>query len=273
MPNLFERNIATLADRLILLAPAKTPGHEFMGSVEAHSVRYEHLVHALQKLRGSVYLDDGAVQLEQLLPDGRHQVPGDEDCWHLIMLNRQGGLSACVWYHEYENTISADQLRLRECPLAQCSSSRDTFWNAVGSQLARARSDGLRMAEVGGWAVAKESRHTLEGLLLALAGYSLGRIRGGCLALTTATVRHCSSSILRRLGGIPLEGQGRAVPGYYDPRYGCDMEILQFDSRRPNSRYAATIEMLTEKLTNVLACRLPEFGAARSVDQPQMAMA
>jgi hypothetical protein len=131
----------------------------------------------------------------------------------------------------------------------------------VEAELTRAREEYLKYAEVGGWAVAKESRCTSEGLLLALAGYSLGRICGGCLGLTTATVRHCSSSILRRLGGSPLEAGGKAVPSYYDPKYDCHMEILRFDSRKPNAKYADVIELLREKMANVKVIALPSKEA------------
>jgi hypothetical protein len=106
--------------------------------------------------------------------------------------------------------------------------------------------------------------------MLALAGYSLGRIRGGCLGITTATVRHCSSSILRRLGGATLEADGVTVPRYYDPRYRCDMEVLRFDSRNPNTKYLHLIELLREKLANALVAVMPDFSdpifAHRSIE-------
>ena len=260
MPNLFERNIVALADRLVVLAPSKTSDFGVFRNVEDHSERHQHFVHALQRMRGGIYLNDGAVQQDQLLPDGRHQVPEDDSSWHFIMLNPQGQLSACAWYHEFENTVSTDELRVRDCPLARSRASRDTFWTAVEGQLARARREGLRVAEVGGWAVAEGSRHTANGLILALGLFSLGRLRGECLGFTTATVRHCSSSILRTLGYKPLEAQGQPVPTYFDPRYGCDMEMLQFDSRRPNARYAGLIEQLREKLANVLVTTMSDFS-------------
>jgi hypothetical protein len=87
--------------------------------------------------------------------------------------------------------------------------------------------------------------------VLALAGYSLGRIRGDCLGITTATVRHCSSSILRRLGGAPLATGEATVPRYYDPRYDCDMEILRFDSRYPGKKYASLVKLLQQKMSEI----------------------
>jgi hypothetical protein len=117
--------------------------------------------------------------------------------------------------------------------------------------MGRARRHGLQYAELGGWAVAREHRRTGEGLLLALAAYSLGKAFGGALGLTTATVRHASATILRRLGGASLEVDGRAVPAYYDPRYRCDMELLRFDSRQPNPKYGPIIDELKQRLATV----------------------
>jgi hypothetical protein len=100
-------------------------------------------------------------------------------------------------------------------------------------------------------------------LVLALAAYSLGRIFGGALGITTATVRHSSSTILRRLGGSHLEVDGSRVPPYYDPQYKCEMELLKFDSRRPAAKYHGVIELLKEKLTRVLV-----IGPRRPAEMP-----
>ncbi len=60
---------------------------------------------------------------------------------------------------------------------------------------------------------------------------------GGCPAHVTATVKHRSSAILRRLGGSSLKFQGQELPRYYDPEYECEMEILKFETRSLNSRF------------------------------------
>src|SRR5215212_2543785 len=209
MLRMLERTIRSLDERLLLLAP---PGEvpTFFRHVETDEHRDRHFVREMQKLRGSIYLDDGAVQRHHLSSDGLHQTPEDEKSWHLLTLDERQRVTGCAWYLEHDNEVRVDDLRVRECPLARVKAWRRTLWQGVEAELARARSEYLRYAEVGGWAVAKESRCTSEGLLLALAGYSLGRICGGCLGITTATVRHCSSSILRRLGGAPLDADGLA---------------------------------------------------------------
>lgn len=251
MLSLMERNIAAIEKRLVLLAPPSVVLPRVLRRVVPDSTRHSRLVDQVQRLRGSIYVQDGAVRPHQLSSDGRHQTPEDARSWHLIMSDRAGGVSACVWYREHAHSVSPESLRVRACPLNQQGHWNQTLRSAVESELARARRDGFGYAEVGGWAVAPKSRCTAEGLLLALAAYSLGRLFGGALGLTTATVRHSSSTILRRIGGAPLEGSGATVPSYFDPAYGCEMELLRFDSRRPNPRYAPLIEALKDRLTNV----------------------
>ena len=167
------------------------------------------------------------------------------------MQGKDGRISACAWYLEHSAEASIQDLRVRNCPLGGSSEWRDTLVGAVDAEIARAGSEKLHYAEVGGWAVSRACRCTSEGLLLALAAYSLGRRLGGVLGITTATVRHSSSTILRRLGGTSLEFDGRVVPSYFDPKYNCEMELLRFDSRRPNRKYAGLVELLRERLSNV----------------------
>ena len=254
MLTLLDRTIASLDQRLVLLAPkASVPA--FFKNVEADSRRHRRFVREMQKLRGSIYLSDGALGREQLTPDGLHETEEDEKSWHLLMVDERQRVTGCAWYLEHDNSATVDDLRVRHSPLARMTEWRDQLWKGVESELARARRAHIRYAEVGGWAVSKTSRCTSEGLVLALAGYSLGRLRGGCLGITTATVRHCSSSILRRLGGAPLEADGAAVPSYYDPRYKCEMEILRFDSRHPKAKFGRLIESLQQKMATCAGYR------------------
>jgi hypothetical protein len=88
-------------------------------------------------------------------------------------------------------------------------------------------------------------------LRIALGMFSVARLMGGCIGVTTATERHCSSSILRRIGGSSLNTKGVEIPRYFDPRYDCQMEILRFDSSRPNPRFERWIEELRRYLSAV----------------------
>jgi hypothetical protein len=142
---------------------------------------------------------------------------------------------------------------------------RRPLLEALDDEIARAHDNQLNYVEVGGWAVAGENRGgNAEGLVLALAGYSLGRLRGGCLGTTTATVRHCSSAILRKIGGHSLKVDDSEIPSYFDPRYRCEMEILSFDSRRPASRYANLVDRLSERLVRVLVVAREDSAPAVS---------
>ena len=205
MLKLLERSIAMLQGRLLLVAPEQVQVRSVapFKNVIADPGGRSGMLAEIQRLRGGIYTQDGALQPQQLSHDGRHCTEEDHNSWHLLFLNRAGRVSACVWYRDLGRTPSFDQLRVGSTPLA-AGDHRDQVANAVEGELARARREGLSYAEVGGWAVTPESRCTSEGLLLALGAYSLGRLLGGALGMTTATVRHASSAILRRLGGSSL---------------------------------------------------------------------
>ena len=251
-----ERAVRTVEQRLILLAPdASIPAG--LTRIQFDPVRHQRLVQSMQKMRGNIYLHDGALRRGQLSADGLHKTPEDERSWHLLTVNSRDEVTGCAWYLQHANTVTADQLRVRNCPLATTEEWRSSLWKAIASDVALARSNKLAYAEVGGWAVSEQSRCTSGGLLLALAGYSLGRICGGAIGITTATVRHCSSTILRRIGGTRLEIDGATIPPYYDPRYDCEMELLRFDSRRPDAKFADLIDLLCEKLSSVLVIGKP----------------
>jgi hypothetical protein len=61
------------------------------------------------------------------------------------------------------------------------------------------------------------------------------------------------------------------VPSYYDPAYDCEMELLRFDSRRPNPKYAGVIERLRETMADICVIGLPEQrGNEERRSQPRM---
>jgi hypothetical protein len=262
MLKLLDRNIATVERRLVLLAPPDARLPEAFHRVTFDASRHQQLVREMQSVRGAIYLQGGYLTQQQLSTDGLHQTPEDEKSWHLLMTDEQGHVTSCAWYLEHQNATSADQLRVRHCPLARTDEWRDRLYAAVESELARARHAGLRYAEVGGWAVSKARRCTSEGLVLALAAYGLCRVLGGALGITTANVTHASSSILRRLGGSYLEINGTPMPAYFDPKYNTMIELLRFDSRRPSAKYLSLIELLKSRLANVPIVTMPRRESA-----------
>lgn len=260
MLKLLERNIEAIDSRLMLIAPQGAAHTSPFGRVHVDTTVHDRLLRDVQRMRGTVYLEDGAVQPHQLSWDGRHQTPEDERSWHLLFMT-ESKVTACAWYLPHAETATFGDTRARKSPLASDPEWQDKLWHAVESDLALARAEGLHYAEVGGWAVAKESRCTSEGLLLALAAYSLGRAFGGAIGMTTATVRHASSAILRRLGGEHLQCHGEGIPAYFDGKYGCTMELLRFDSRRPEAKYAPLVALLHQKLSHVAVIAASEQPA------------
>jgi hypothetical protein len=252
MLRLIERSIEALGHDLLLLAPPQATLPAAFEHQTFDSRRYQSLIHDMQRLRGSIYLREGNIRATQLTRDGRHETAEDQRGWHVLMLDSEGRVSACALYLEYANTVAALDTRVRHCPLLE-----DTEWGsrtvrAVEHEIERARAAGLGFAELGGWAIKPERRGSPDGIMMALATYALSRIRGGALGITTANVQHSCSSILRRLGGWSLECDGSEIPPYFDPRYNTEIELLRFDSRTPNTKYAGLIDVVREKLSEVM---------------------
>jgi hypothetical protein len=257
-----ERNLSSVDSRIVLVAPSERSVSDFFDNVQVESKSHDTAIGDIQRFRGDIYLQDGAVQRSQLTADGRHETPEDYKAWHMLLYNKEQKLTACALYHEHENTIEPEELRVRHCPLATHAEWASTLWKAVGGEIARARRERLAFAELGGWAVAPESRRTSGPLTMALAVYGFSRRHGGALGMTTATVRHCSAVILQRLGGSRFEVDGATLPPYYDPRYDCMMEMLRFDSRHPNPKYLWLIDQLRDKLTQVQVITRPAQALA-----------
>lgn len=267
-----ERNLNTVDSRIVLVAPSEESVSGFFDNVQVDTESYDSIVGDIQRFRGRIYLQDGAVQQKQLTADGRHETPEDSKAWHMLLMNQEQKISACALYHEHKNTIEPDDLRVRHCPLATHSDWAPTLWKAVTGEIARARREQLEFAELGGWAVAPEVRRTSGPLMMALAVYGFSRRHGGALGMTTATFRHCSAVILQRLGGARFEVDGTTLPPYYDPRYECMMEMLRFDSRVPNPKYVGLIDQLRDKLRQVQVITRPVLTLAATPFQAGQAL-
>lgn len=251
MLRMIERNIQALEGEMVLLAPRQAVLSDAFGRVTFDAGQHERLLGQMQALRGSIYLREGNVTRECLTADGRHQTPEDERSWHLLMTDPRGHITSCVLYFEHEPTVTMDDLRVRHCPLVHDARWQSVLHGAVVSEIKKARKAGLAYAEVGGLAVEPERRGSSDSLMLTLGTYALARLRGGALGITTANVAYSCSSILRRLGGAALEHDGVELPPYFDPRYNTDIELLRFDSRNPTTKYAALIDRVKEKLSEV----------------------
>jgi hypothetical protein len=238
-------------DELVLLAPE---GHSIPGLFTRRRIDrggHARRLSEAQRVRGSIYLADGAVQASQLTRDGRHVQRADYDSWHVLAVNGNGEVQGCARYRHLTGNVGFDDLGVRESWLARCEQWGLSLRAAVESEIVQAQRRGMAFAEVGGWAIVPEKRHTTEALRMAMATYSLAQILGGCVGISTATERHSSSSILRRIGGRSLEHRGEELPPYYDPQYRCRMEVLRFDSSQPDASCSKWVDQLSKRLADV----------------------
>ena len=238
---------ASRSRSMVLLAPAGACLKPFSGPVTFSDRAHSELIREMQRLRGEVYLSEGAIQASQLT-GGRHVSSPDEHSWHLLTVRSDGVIVGCVRFLRHPNTVHCHQLKVSDAPLAHSNDWAADFVSSIHAELAAARRFNFSYVEIGGWALAPELRGSAEALYTVLSTYALAQLQGGALGITTATERNGSASILRRLGGRPLEWDGAALPPYYDPAYRCGMEVLRFDSRTPNSRYAPAVEALRKQM-------------------------
>ena len=260
-----DRNIASVSDRIVFVAPSTAAVSETFRHIDVDAGRHERLVRDVQRMRGSIYVKDGALQPDQLTVDGRHQTPEDETSWHMLLLDKHQRVTACALYLEHDhNDVTFDSLRARHCPLTNEPEWRPTVERAIEAELDRARSEQLHYVELGGWAVSEDSRGTAGPLALALAVYGFSRRAGGALGITTATFRHCSATILKRLGGARFEVDGVTLPPYFDSRYQCMMEMLKFDSRQPNPKYLSLIDQVRDTLARITVVARPATTVTES---------
>lgn len=249
--------------RCEILAPSDMARVRWNAGFATDSELYFQLLDSLQRLRARSYLADGAIGYDQLTAEGRFAMPGDESSWHFVLAAGAGEVIGCVRYSVHDPAqVSMDNLRI-----AHVLRFVDADWGrrlrtAVEADLRLARERGSLYAELGGWAIAEKHRGTRVALDTLLASYAWGGLLdGGCIGSCTATVRHGSASILRRIGGAPMTAADGTLPAYWDPRYGCEMEVLRFDSREVQARYQPIVSELQRTIQGRRAIQAPSGEA------------
>ncbi len=243
--------LSTSDRSIILLAPSYRRARQTFRRTYSSQFLYARFKSEMQRMRGSIYLNDGAITASDLTPDGRHVMPNDTGSWHLLTIDSTGSVVGCQRYLEYPQGATFEDLRIRHSALAMCPQWGTALRGAVEKELATASRLGFSYCEIGGWAMAPHVRGTGECLRSVLATYAWSRLIGGAMGISTATERNGSASILQRLGGRSLEWSGVRIPPYFDAKYGCQMEMLRFDSRFPNPRYEEAIQELLNTLAEV----------------------
>jgi len=242
---------ARLSRTFALLAPNRMSVPPIFTRVATDDGQHVDLLAKLQRLRGSIYLEDGAIESWQLTEDGRHSISSDETSWHLLSM-RYGEVAGCARLQVHAPTIPFCELAVAQSALAESDVWGPALRLSVMAEMQRAQVEQLSFIEAGGWALAPELRCTTEALHIALGSYALGELLGGCLGLSTATLRHHSASILKRLGGFSFMWDEQALPAYYDPAYRCEMELVRFDSRMPSPKYRGLVDNIKDELALAL---------------------
>jgi hypothetical protein len=239
---------------LLLLAPSPSAADVRFGFCETEDdYQYNSLLKEAQQLRGRVYLQDGAINAQSLTREGRFIHPHDGQSWHLLIMDDAGRVGGCARYIPHDECVSYSELGVAKSALAHCYDWGGRLRRAIETERATARRRGITFAEVGGWALAEELRYSAAALEIFANVCALAKSFGGAVAITTATLRHRSSSILRKLGGRTLVNDGVALPSYFDPQHNCEMEILSLDSDYPNPKYTSLIEQCLQNFASVPA--------------------
>ncbi|HEY4363350.1 MAG TPA: hypothetical protein VGN17_20460 [Bryobacteraceae bacterium] len=241
------RFVAGASRTLLVLAPSKHAVPAHFGHPQADPGRHKNLLDEMQRFRGRLYLEDGAIKPSQL-NEGRHCLEIDHESWHLLVLDRTGHICGCMRYREYEVGVRFSELEVSKSAPASSSEWNQSLRGAVEAERNLSKHLGRTISEAGGWALDEEIRGTAEALRIALATFALAQELGDTIGISTVTQRHESASILRRMGGQPLEFRGTQLPAYYDPQYDCQMEILRFYSWALNPRYSIWIDEIKEQL-------------------------
>jgi hypothetical protein len=188
--------------------------------------------------------------------------PVDQKSWHILTLNQSGELGSCARICLHQQNVQFSDLMVSRSALAHSDQWGTALRESVEAGIATARQKNMQFAEIGGWAIADELRCTTEAIRMLVAGYALLEMVGGVMGVSTANLRHHSSSILRRMGARPLVARGQELPSYYEPSYSSELEILEFDSTRPTPRYWSHIQESRAALSRVTVI-CPEPSIAR----------
>jgi hypothetical protein len=242
---------------MVVLAPAAATIPHVFEKASEDPVAHQRILTSMQQMRGRVALREGAVKPYDLDRDGRHCMPGDDASWHLIRLDPDDNVKGCARVLVHPNTATFPQLRLASSAVARNPEWGGRVRQVVESDLLRASEQKVNVVEPGGWVLEEQLRGTTEAVLIALSAFAFARFIGTCLAYITATVKHHSSLILRRLGAESLYFGGEEIPKYYDSRYSCEMELLRLQSQGIHPRFESRLSFLHELLSMA-----PVFQAA-----------
>src|SRR5438045_3054665 len=123
---------------MLLLVPFQGAASKYFHQVNVSPRRYERLLAEMQRFRGRLYVQDGAIE-EAQLTSGKHQLETDEDSWHLLILNAADEVCGCIRYRELCNQADFSELGVAKSGLAASDRWRHELKSAVEAELSLSR--------------------------------------------------------------------------------------------------------------------------------------
>lgn len=257
----------------MLLAPAGAPVEAF-ANVTRDATAHEAMLHRVQRLRGEVYVDDGAAPEQLLDASGRHVAADDPLRWHIVLLDPEDAPIACVSLRLHMADARPEEVTVYELAhLADDDTFAPRLHRALGDVIDLARSEQVHFGEAGGMAVSTRVQHVGLGLVMSLAGWSLCRVVGHHIGVSGAGVRNGISSIHQRSGAWRLHDHEEALPQVLHPVFQDPIEVLGFDTRKPSDKCQPRLAALAEHLPECMVLADVVDNTASSAKEAERAPA
>lgn len=263
---------STLRDvDLTVVAPSSAHVPEWLTNVLVNEGMYRNLVDEIQRFRGYVYVKDKAIPSSSLDEQGRHYSEYDFRAWHIVLRDRRQELCGAIrvglmpWTRI--NDISDLQVVQYLARLSAGNDEKATLQTVVRNFLENCRTIQPTVWEPGAWAVSEDMRRSRLAPVLAASIWSLGRAIGGAAGVSTATTRHGSSEILKKMGGFELAFNGAPLPPFYDTYHECFIELVGFDSDYLNPRLETTVTEIQDYIKGLPIITREDSSCAESPER------
>lgn len=232
-----------------MLAPA-LPWPTFKNVVQDKE-RWQQLLNEACRLRGRIYLADGAIESTDLDPNGALVLPLDHRSWHLLAVRADGAVKAAL-----RLTMAPLSDRERAGRLVHVEESLGRTGMPLAYRLAAEKF--LSEAELtwgkqrpdwfttSGWAA--DPSAGASGVMLALATWAWTRLSSCACSLAVATERHGAIRQLVKCGASPLFPKDQP-PLYFDAAYGCHVGLVGGRVYREADSFSPKVERLAATLS------------------------
>src|SRR4051794_31985324 len=96
-----SESLTTSLRSMVLLAPANAPVQNVFRRVSRNASLYQSFKWEMQRLRGRLYVEDGAIKTADLTSDRRHTLPVDDRSWHLLTIDQHGRVAGCTRFLQH----------------------------------------------------------------------------------------------------------------------------------------------------------------------------